>query len=65
MEEKGIKKAIYLDVSKQIINKINTKPTEYIMDKLIRAMSYIEYNGLNEDFFDFQDELEKELENNE
>lgn len=65
MDEKGIKKAIYLDVSKQIINKINTKPTEYIMDKLIRAMSYIEYNGLNEDFFDFQDELEKELENNE
>lgn len=65
MDEKGIKKAIYMDVSKQIINKINTKPTEYIMDKLIRAMSYIEYNGLNEDFFEFQDELEKELENNE
>lgn len=65
MDEKGIKKAIYLDVSKQIINKINTKPTEYIMDKLIRAMSYIEYNGLNEDFFEFQDELEKELNNNE
>ena len=65
MDEKGLKKAIYLDVSKQIINKINTKPTEYIMDKLIRAMSYIEYNGLNEDFFDFQDELEKELNNNE
>lgn len=65
MDEKGLKKAIYMDVSKQIINKINTKPTEYIMDKLIRAMSYIEYNGLNEDFFDFQDELEKELENNE
>lgn len=64
MDEKGLKKAIYLDVSKQIINKINTKPTEYIMDKLIRAMSYIEYNGLNEDFFEFQDELEKEMENN-
>lgn len=64
MEKKGIKKAIYLDVYKEIINKINTKPTEYITDKLIKAMSYIEYNGLNEDFFEFQDDLEKELENN-
>ena len=64
MEEKGIKKAIYLDVYKEIINKINTKPTEYITDKLIKAMSYIEYNGLNEDFYEFQDELEEELKNN-
>ena len=64
MEEKGIKKSIYLDVYKEIINKINTKPTEYITDKLIKAMSYIEYNGLNEDFYEFQDELEEELENN-
>jgi len=65
MDEKGLKKSIYLDVYKEIINKINTKPTEYIMDKLIRAMSYIEYNGLNEDFLEYQDELEEELENNE
>jgi len=65
MEKKGIKKAIYLEVYKEIINKINTKPTEYITDRLIKAMAYIEYNGLNEDFFEFQDELEKELENNE
>lgn len=65
MEQKGIKKSIYLQVHKEIINKINTKPTEYIIDKLIRAMSYIEYCGLNEDFFEFQDGLEKELENNE
>lgn len=65
MEEKGLKKAIYLEVHKEIINKINNKSTEYITDKLIRAISYIEYCGLNEDFFEFQDELEKELENNE
>jgi hypothetical protein len=65
MEEKGIKKAIYLEVHKEIYNKINTKPTEYITDKLIKVMTYIEYNGLNEDFFEYQDELEKELENNE
>ena len=64
MDEKGIKKAIYLQVHKEIINKINTKPTEYITDKLIKAMSYIEYNGLNEDFYEFQDELEEEMENN-
>lgn len=65
MEEKGIKKAIYLQVHKEIYNKINTKPTEYITDRLIKAMSYIEYCGLNEDFFEFQDDLEKELGNNE
>ena len=64
MDEKGIKKQIYLDVYKEIINKINTKPTEYITDKLIKVMTYIEYNGLNEDFYEFQDELEEELENN-
>ena len=58
MDEKGIKKAIYLQVHKEIFNKVN-------LDKLIKAMEYIEYNGLNEDFLDFQDELEKELENNE
>ena len=65
MEEKGIKKAIYLEVHKEIINIINTGHTEYITDRLIKAMSYIEYSGLNYDFFEFQDELEKELENNE
>ena len=64
MGEKGIKKAIYLQVYKEIYNKINTKPTEYITDRLVRAMSYIEYNGLNENFFEYQDDLEKELENN-
>lgn len=64
MEKKGIKKQIYLDVYKEIINKINTKPTEYITDKLIKVMTYIEYNGLNEDFYEFHDELEEELENN-
>lgn len=57
MDEKGIKKAIYLEVHKEIFNKVN-------LDKLIKAMSYIEYNGLNEDFLEFQDELEAELENN-
>lgn len=65
MEEKGLKKDIYLKVHKEIYFKINTKPTEYITDKLIKAMSYIEYNGLNENFFEFQDELEEELGNNE
>jgi hypothetical protein len=58
-----IKKQTYLQVHKEIYNKISGKPTEYITDKLIKAMSYIEYNGLNENFFEFQDELEKELGN--
>ena len=58
-----IKKQTYLQVNKEIYNKISGKPTEYITDKLIKAMSYIEYNGLNESFFEFQDELEKELGN--
>ena len=57
MDEKGIKKSIYLEVHKEIFNKVN-------LDKLIKAMAYIEYNGLNEDFLEFQDELEEELENN-
>lgn len=65
MGESGIKRAIYFIVYNEIINKINNKPSEYITDRLIKAMTYIEYNGLNEDFFEFQDDLEKELGNNE
>jgi hypothetical protein len=51
-------------VHKEFYNKgINKKSSDILFDRLVKAMSYIEYNGLNEDFFEFQDDLYGELKN--
>jgi hypothetical protein len=61
-----IKKQTYIYIHEQFFESgVQYKPQEYLFDKLVRAMSYIEYHNLNDDFFNFQDELEEELENNE
>ena len=59
-----IKKQTYIYIHEQFTDsKIQNKSQEYLFDNLVRAMSYIEYHNLNDDFFNFQDELEKELGN--
>ena len=65
MEEKGIKNKSYHYINVEYrMGGVHLRSQEYLFDRLVRAMSYIEYNGLNEDFLEFQDELEEELENN-
>ena len=62
MDEITTKKDIYIEVHKEFYNKgINKKSSDVLFDRLVKAMSYIEYNGLNEDFFEFQDDLDAEL----
>jgi len=62
MDEITTKKDIYIEVHKEFYNKgINKKSSDVLFDRLVRAMCYIEYNGLNEDFFEFQDDLDSEL----
>ena len=62
MEKITTKKDIYTEVHKEFYNKgINKKSSDVLFDRLVKAMSYIEYNGLNEDFFEFQDDLDAEL----
>lgn len=65
MEEKGLKNKTYHYINIEYrTGGVHLRTKEYLFDRLVRAMSYIEYNGLNESFFEYQDELEKELENN-
>ena len=62
MDKITTKKDIYTEVHKEFYNKgINKKSSDILFDRLVKAMSYIEYNGLNEDFFEFQDDLDAEL----
>jgi hypothetical protein len=62
MEKITTKKEIYTEVHKEFYNKgIYKKSSDVLFDRLVKAMSYIEYNGLNEDFFEFQDDLDGEL----
>jgi hypothetical protein len=62
MDEITTKKDIYTQVHKEFFNKgINKKSSDVLFDRLVKAMCYIEYNGLNEDFFEFQDDLDAEL----
>ena len=62
MEKITTKKDIYTELHKEFYNKnINKKSSDILFDRLVKAMSYIEYNGLNEDFFEFQDDLDGEL----
>jgi hypothetical protein len=62
MEKITTKKDIYIEVHKEFYNKgIYKKSSDVLFDRLVKAMCYIEYNGLNEDFFNFQDDLDAEL----
>jgi len=55
-------KETYLQLHKEYLNKnINLKSSEFLFDKLVKVMSYIEYNSLNDNFFDYIDKLEDEL----
>jgi hypothetical protein len=52
MEKITTKKDIYIEVHKEFYNKgIHKKSSDILFDRLVKAMCYIEYNGLNEDFF--------------
>lgn len=62
MDEITTKKDIYTEVHKEFYNKgIYKKSSDVLFDRLVKAMCYIEYNGLNEDFLEFQDDLYLEL----
>jgi hypothetical protein len=62
MDKITTKEEIYSEVHKEFYNKnINKKSSDVLFDRLVKAMSCIEYNGLNEDFFEFQYDLDAEL----